>query len=161
MIETFDFLMRFWELRARFERLDEGMTQAERLELLSLLQLLTSASVARDTSEPCSAAERGLPVQLTAGSGFLAATVNEVGADGLIVTAAEPIRPSSRTVAYVADAINGVEYSLPCVVAWAREAEPWMMGLAIDGVPVRGQFLAPLTALLRSPLGCPSEQMQA
>jgi hypothetical protein len=161
VIETLDFLIRFWELRARFEQCGDLLSEAERLELLSLFPLVTGAAIS--AAPDCSSGQRrGIPVQLTAGNGFLAADVRELRADGLVVGAAEPIDPGSRTMAYFADAVSGIEYSLPCVVAWALEAEPWIMGLALDGLPTRAELLAPVSALLRSPLGHhPGEQVQA
>jgi hypothetical protein len=160
VLKTLDFLIRFWELRARFEQSGGLLSEAERLELLSLFSLITGTTIG--IAPDCSSGQRqGIPVQLTAGSGFLAGEVRELRADGLVVGAAEAIHPGSRTMAYFADAVSGIEYSLPCVVAWAFEAEPWIMGLALDGLPSRDRLLAPVSALLRSPLGHPSEQVQA
>lgn len=159
MIETLDFLIRFWELRARYELHDDRLSEAERLELLSLYPLVTTTPISAVPDG--SLVHRGIPVQLTAGSGFLAGDVRELRADGLVVGAAEPIEAGVRTMAYFADAVSGIEYSLPCMVAWALEGEPWVMGLALDGLPARAELLAPVSALLRSPLGHPSERVQA
>ena len=41
MIEKLDFLVRFWELKARHATLGEPLGQDEQRELLSLLQLVT------------------------------------------------------------------------------------------------------------------------
>jgi hypothetical protein len=160
VIDALDFLVRFWELRGRFEQLGVPLTEAERLELLSLFPLVTSTPISAEP-DASAAQRRGIPVQLTAGSGFMAADLRELRADGIVVGAAEPISPGLRTMAYFPDAVSGVEYTLPCVVAWAHEAEPWIMGLALDGLPARAQLLAPVSALLRSPLGHPSERVQA
>ncbi len=160
MIDTLDFLIRFWELRARFELHGRLLSEPERLELLSLFPLVTATPI---TAVPDGSLGqgRGIPVQLTAGSGFLAGDVRELRADGLVVGAAEPIETGARTMAYFADAVSGIEYSLPCMVVWALEGEPWMMGLALDGLPARAELFAPVSALLRSPLGHPSERVQA
>src|SRR3972149_3068070 len=119
-----------------------------------MIQMVTSTTITADP-DPSSSLRRGIPVQLTAGSGFLAGDVRGLRADGLVGGAAEPISPGVRTIAYVADAVSGVEYSMPCVVAWAYDAEPWMMGLALDGLPARAELMAPISALLRWPLGHP------
>jgi hypothetical protein len=58
-----------------------------------------------------------------------------------------------RTILNVADAVSGVEYSVPCVVTWAREDEPCLIGLAPDGVPTRSEFTVPASGFFRSPLG--------
>jgi hypothetical protein len=159
-MDTLDFLVRFWELRARYDRLGVPLSDRERLELLSLIQMVSSASVASSSETRCGT-RRGIPMQLTAGSGFLAADLRELRTDGLVVGAAEPIGLGTRTIAYVADAVSGFEYSLPCVVTWLRQEEPWLMGLMLDGLPTRAQFAAPVSALMRSPLGHPSLRVQA
>src|SRR4051794_4186045 len=70
VIEKLDFLVRFWELRARYEALGVPLTKHERLELLSLLQLIAAEDepAAMEAIDP---ARRGIPAQITAGSGFL------------------------------------------------------------------------------------------
>ena len=46
-MEKLDFLVRFWELRARYEAIGIPLTKSERFELLSLMQLVASED------EPC------------------------------------------------------------------------------------------------------------
>lgn len=152
MIEKLDFLVRFWELRARYEALGIPLTESERVELLSLVQLVAAAD---EVSEPGPAprARRALPVQLTARSGFLSGDLREVCGEQLIVAAADLIAPGDRAIMYLADAVTGVEYALPCRVVWAHKDSPCAMGFVVDGIPTRSTFTVPVGGMLRSPLG--------
>jgi hypothetical protein len=151
-MEKLDFLVRFWELRARYEALGVPLNKQERFELLSLLQLL-AAQAEPSSIESLDSSRRGVPVQLTAGSGFLAGELRDLSADRLVVGAVEPLATGQRTILYVADAVSGVEYSVPCVVTWSRNDEPCLIGLAPDGIPARSEFTVPVTGIFRSPLG--------
>lgn len=151
-MNDFDLLFRYWELRARYDALGLALTDAERLELLSLLQLATSDGCLASEMENSQLA-RSVPVKLTAGSGFLAADLQKLGTDVLVVAAAENLQPGQRTILAFADAVSGVEYSVPCVVRWAREEQPCLMGLAVDGVPTRARFTVPPCRFFRSLLG--------
>jgi hypothetical protein len=151
-MEKLDLLVRFWELRVRYEALGMPLNKQERLELLSLLQFVASA----DELPPLEAIDtsrRGIPVQLTAGSGFLSGELKELTYERVIVTTAEPLPIGHRTIVYLADAVTGVEYTLPCVVACSRNASPCLVGLAPDGLPLRSHFTVPSSGLWRSPLG--------
>ena len=151
MMEQLDLLVRFWELRARYEALGMPLNKQERLELLSLLQLVAAV----DDAPPLDSVDtsvRGIPVQLTAGSGFLSAELKELAYDRLVVTTAEPLPVGHRTIVYVADAVTGLEYTLPCSVASARTGSPCLVGLAPDGLPLRSHFTVPSSGLWRSPL---------
>lgn len=150
MMEKFDFLVRYWELRARYETLGAALGAHERIELLSLLQLLSTAPSPNSSN---GSGRRGVPVQLTAGSGFLAADLQDVSSERLIVGAAERLPPGRRTIVYIADAMTGVEYAVPCTVAWSREDEPCLISLVPDGIPTRMHFTVPVAGLFRSPLG--------
>jgi hypothetical protein len=151
-MEKLDLLVRFWELRVRYEALGMPLDKHERLELLSLLQLVASADEAPPL-EAIDVSRRGVPVQLTAGSGFLAGELKDLSYDRLIVTTAESVPIGHRTIVYLADAVTGVEYTLPCVVANALTGSPCLIGLAPDGLPMRSQFTVPSSGLWRSPLG--------
>jgi hypothetical protein len=152
VMEKLDLLVRFWELRVRYEALGMPLNKQERLELLSLLQLVASV----DDPLPLDAidtSKRGLPVQLTAGSGFLAGELKDLSYDRLVIATAEPLPIGHRTIIYIADAVTGVEYTLPCVVSSARSDSPCLIGLAPDGLPLRSHFTVPSSGLWRSPLG--------
>jgi hypothetical protein len=152
LMEKLDLLVRFWELRVRYEALGVPLSKQERLELLSLLQLVASG----DEPQPLDsmdASRRGVPVQLTAGSGFLSGELKDLSYERLVVSAAEPLPIGHRTIVYVADAVTGVEYTLPCVVGSTRTDSPCLIGLAPDGLPLRSHFTVPSSGLWRSPLG--------
>jgi hypothetical protein len=150
-MEKLDLLVRFWELRVRYEALGMPLDKQERLELLSLLQLVASG----EESPPLEAVDRsrrGVPVQLTAGGGFLAGELKDLSYDRLVVTTAELLPVGHRTIVYVADAVTGVEYTLPCVIAATRADSPCLLVLTPDGLPLRSQFTVPSSGLWRSPL---------
>jgi hypothetical protein len=151
-MEKLDFLVRFWELRTRYETLGSPLTRSERLELLSLLQLLAAEGepLAVDAID---ASLRGIPVQITAGSGFLSGELKDLSAERLVISAAEGLPNGQRTILHLADAVSGVEYSVPCVVAWSREDEPCLVGLLPDGMATRSEFSTPVSGFFRSPLG--------
>lgn len=151
MMEKLDLLVRCWELRVRYEALGMPLDKQERLELLSLLQLVASA----DEAVPLDVLDitrRGVPAQMTAGSGFLSGELKDISYDRLVVTAAESLPIGHRTIVYVADAVTGVEYTLPCVVASSRMDSPCVIGLMPDGLPLRAHFTVPSSGLWRSPL---------
>src|SRR3954452_7079091 len=86
VMEKLDFLVRFWELRARYEAIGLPLTKNERFELLSLLQLGASedgpsAIEAADTSS------RGATVQLTASATFLSGALKDLSSERLVVGA--------------------------------------------------------------------------
>jgi hypothetical protein len=149
-MEKFEFLVRYWELRARHEAIGAPLTHNERVELLSLLQLMSAED---SLAQALGRSRRGIPVQMTAGSGFLAGELKEASPERLVVGAAELLPAGLRTIVYIADAVTGIEYSLPCTVAWSRDDEPCVIGLTPDGVPARSHFTLTVAGLFRSPLG--------
>jgi hypothetical protein len=56
------------------------------------------------------------------------------------VTATAKIELGARVILHAADAVSGVEYSLPCNVVWAHRGAPWTIALVVDGVPTRSDF---------------------
>jgi hypothetical protein len=161
-MEKLDFLVRFWELRARYEAIGVPLTKSERFELLSMLTLVANED-GTSNIEANHSSRRGVPVQLTAGSGFLAGDLKSLSSERLVVGAASPLPLGERTVVYIADAVTGIEYTVPCVVMWWREDEPCLIGLAPDGLPARSQFTVPKSGLWRSPLriGTTGERVEA
>jgi hypothetical protein len=140
VMDEFDLLFRYWALRAKYEALGAPLTGAERGELLSLVQLAASEREASWDPETAEGGPRGLPVKLTAGGGFLAGELRQMDPELLVVAAAEHLAPGARTVMTLADAVSGVEYSLPCVVRWAKRSAPCLLGLSIDGAPAKAAF---------------------
>jgi hypothetical protein len=151
-MEKLDLLVRFWELRARYEALGIPLTRQERLELLSLLQLVAAEEEPWPV-QAIDASRRGLPVQLTAGSGFLAGDLKDLSYERLVIATIAPLPVGHRTILYIADAVTGIEYTLPCLVAWSHDHEPCLVGLLPDGIPLRSHFTVPPTGLWRSPFG--------
>src|SRR5438477_11345992 len=108
-MEKLDFLVRFWELRARFETLGVPLTKSEGFELLSLLQFLT-ANDEPNAIESIDASRQNIPTQLTTNSGFLATKLKDLSTERLMINAIEALPNGQRTILYITDAVSGVEY---------------------------------------------------
>jgi hypothetical protein len=145
VMDEFDLLFRYWVLRAKYDAVGAPLTDAERTELLSLVQQAASEREALDP-QGAERAFRGLPVKLTAGGGFLAGEVRQMAPELFVVAAAEQLDPGIRTVMTLADAVSGVEYSLPCVVRWAKRSAPCLLGLSVDGAPTKSAFTVSATS---------------
>lgn len=135
MLEKLDFMVRFWDLKARHEA-GAPLTSLERGELLSLLSLM----VADDPMpEPGAAAPHadGLPMQIAMGGGFVAAEARYVCSAGLVVVTNAPLAAGQSTVVRLADPSAGFEHTLPCVVEWTFVGSVITMALRVDGAPTR------------------------
>ena len=152
MIEKLDFLVRFWELRARWEALGVPLSDRERIELLALVQLVGNEGRSRERG-PAALNRRSLPLHMIARGGFLAGDLREVYAELLIVAAAQRLEEGERTVVQVTDVAAGHEYTIPCVVVWSHEAVPCAIALTVDGIPSRTDIVLPLANAWESPLG--------
>jgi hypothetical protein len=141
MLEKLDFMMRFWDLKARHDSLGTPLSRVERVELLSLLGLMA-------TDDPLPAAgppprsEHAIEAQVTAPGRFIAVEIRMVCARGLVVACMTPLPEGQITVVRLADDECGVEYTVPCVVEWAFEGSPSAMALRVDGTPARMAFVA-------------------
>ena len=134
MLDKLELLMRFWELRARHAFAGEPLTSAEQVELLSLMQLMTG-DVELPRPGNLAPSPDSLKAQLI-GDGVIAlAEIRKVSAAGLLVSTHTPSVPSTRFIVKTADAIGGVEYTLPCKVIWSHGANPTSLALSVDGVP--------------------------
>lgn len=139
MLDKLELLMRFWELRARHAFAGEPLTSAEQVELLSLMQLMTGDVVLPRPGNLAPSPD-SLKAQLI-GDGVIArAEIRRVSAAGLLVLTHAPAAPASRFIVKTADAIGGVEYTLPCKVIWSHGANPTSLALSIDGVPSSTPF---------------------
>jgi hypothetical protein len=152
MLEKLDFMVRFWQLRARNGALGAPLSPLERLELLSLLRLMATDAPLPDPG-PAPRTDQGIPAQLAAPGGFIAGELRLVCAEGVVVACASPMRALQSTIVRLADAVSGVEYTLPCTVAWSHVGAPSAMGLRVDGAPSRMSFAIPEPGMWRSPLG--------
>lgn len=153
MIDKLDFMVRFWQLRARHDALGAPLSAVERIELLSLLRLMATDLRLPDPG-PAPRTDQGVPVQLTAKGGFLSGEMRLVCADGIVLACATRMRVGQSTIVRLADAVSGLEYTLPCVVEWVFQAAPSAMALRVDGSPARIAFAIPEPGMWRSPLGC-------
>ena len=141
MIDKLGFLVRFWELRARHATLGEPLSSREQLELLSLMQLVTGDFRMPEPGS-CARPSNALPAQLIGEGTILPVEVRHVCAAALLVASSRAMSPSERVIIRTADAVSGVEFSLPCTVAWVYDASPCIMALVVDGIPVRAEFAA-------------------
>jgi hypothetical protein len=149
VIETLDFLVRFWELSARHATLGYPLAPSEQLELLSLMQLvngdrdLTSVDSTDDASN-------GLPAQLIGEGAIVAVEMRAVSASGVQVVSEGTVPCGAHVVVRATDAVSGVEYVLPCTVARVTAGAPNTMTLVVDGIPSRKTFFSPEAALART-----------
>ena len=152
VIEKLDFLVRFWELKARHATLGHPLTPKEQLELLSLMQLVThDFKVPR--AGPVARTKHALPAQLIGDGAIFAIEVRALSAAALVVASASVVPAGSRVVVRAADAVSGIEYTLPCTVAWVYDATPVVMALVVDGLPTRLDFSSPVDPQMRASLG--------
>ena len=151
VIEKLDFLVRFWELSARHATLGEPLEGAERLELLSLMQLVHSDAQVPPVghAEP---AEDAVPAQLIGDGTIISVEMRDVSASGMLVASADTLPVGVHVIVRAADAVSGVEYVLPCKVAWVHRGAPNTMALVVDGIPSRKNFFSPVDAQARSSL---------
>jgi hypothetical protein len=151
VLEKLDFMVRFWQLKARHESAGAPLSPLERGELFSLLSLMASGD---PLPEPGPAPNSdGVIVQITARGGFLAAELRLVCAGGLVVASFVPLAVGQSTLVRLADPASGVEYTLPCVAEWSFIANPIALALRVDGVPARAAGATPEMGTWRSPLG--------
>jgi hypothetical protein len=69
--------------------------------------------------------------------------VRAISAAALIATSEGRVPVGARVIVRAADAVGGVEYALPCTVAWVHTGTPHTMALVVDGVPARKIFSSP------------------
>ena len=139
MIEKLDFLVRFWELKARNASLGEPLESREQIELLSLMQLVTG-DLDAPPAGPVDRPKGALPAQMIGDGTILPVEMRNVTATGVIVSCASTIPVGAQVILRAADAISGVEYALPCKVLWVYRAAPTIVALAVDGIPTRTVF---------------------
>jgi hypothetical protein len=61
--------------------------------------------------------------------------------------------PGERAILRAADAVSGVEYSIPCSVMWVYEGAPTTLALVVDGLPARNDFTSASDAQARATMG--------
>lgn len=139
MIDKLDFLVRFWELRARSESLGDPLAAREQIELLSLLQLVTRELDVPNVG-PVARPRSALPAQMIGEGTILPVEIRSVSAAACVVSCASTVPQGAQVILRAADAISGVEYAMPCRVLWVYEGAPTILALRVDGVPTRRVF---------------------
>src|SRR5262245_59894928 len=100
-----------------------------------------------DELGPSPCMEGDVLVQLMVPGGFIFGEFCFVCAEGLFVSCATSVRAGQRTILRVADAVFGIEYTIPCAVEWAHTGSPSAMALRVDGEPTRMSFAIPLPGM--------------
>ena len=152
MIEKLDFLVRFWELKARNASLGEPLAPREQIELLSLMQLVLG-DLEAPSMGPVERPKGALPAQLIGDGIILAVEIRAVAASAVVVSCASSVSVGSQVILRAADAISGVEYALPCNVLWVYKASPMIVALSVDGIPTRLVFADVPQPRMSMPLG--------
>lgn len=152
MIEKLDFLIRFWELRARNVSLGEPLLPREQIELLSLMQLV-GGDLDVPAAGPVERPRGALPAQMIGEGTILNVEVRSVSAAAVIVSCASTVPAGSNAILRVADAVSGVEYALPCNVLWVYRGSPTIVALSVDGIPTRVVFAGVPEPRMSMPLG--------
>lgn len=150
MIDKLDFLVRFWELKARNASLGEPLTSGEQIELLSLMQLVTS-----DLEVPAvgmyERPKHALPAQMIGDGTILPVEIRAVSAGAVILSCTSTVPAGAQVVLHAADAITGVEYTFPCNVLWVYRGQPTILAVSIDGIPTRRVFVGVAEPRLTTP----------
>jgi hypothetical protein len=148
VIEKIDFLVRFWELRARSESCGDPLAPGEQVELLSLMQLVTVDRKVQSAG-PVTRESGAVPAQVIGDGAIQAIEIRNVSAAAILVAASSVLSAGAQVIVRIADAISGVEFALPCEVTWAYQGAPCTMALAVDGIPTRTDFVATAATSLR------------
>jgi len=142
VIEKIDFLVRFWELKARNAQLGEPLSTQEQVELLSLMQLVTGEHRVPEVG-PVGRTRGALPAQLIGDGTIKSVEIRSVSASALLIASATALSAGSQVIVRAADAVSGVEYALPAKVMWVYLGSPCTMALVVDGIPKRADFSMP------------------
>jgi hypothetical protein len=142
VIDKIDFLVRFWELKARNATLGEPLSSTEQVELLSLMQLVIGDTKLQSAG-PVVRTRSALPAQIIGAGTIKAVEIRSVSASALLVAGSSSLSAGAQVIVRTADAVSGIEYALPCKVVWAYVGTPCTMALAVDGIPTRTDFSTP------------------
>jgi hypothetical protein len=154
MIETLDFFVRFWELKARHATVGEPLRASEQIELLSLMQLVTR-DLRIPKAGPISRGHGALPAQLIGDGVILPIEIRNVSAAAILAACDGAVSEGVRVIVRASDALRGVDYALPCTVAWVHGGagdSRYTIALVVDGIPTRSHFSSPPDAQARSAL---------
>jgi len=156
VLEKLDFMMRFWDLKARHGFLGAPLSPVERVELLSLLGLMATDDPLPPPGPP-PRSEHALEALITTCGHFIAVEVRMVCARGLVVACVTPVPTGQSTLVRLARDGTGIEYTLPCVVEWGVVGTPSSMALCVDGAPARMSFTVPEGLAWGSAIGWAAE----
>src|SRR5579871_2499644 len=108
VMEKIDFLVRFWELRARSERLGDPLGPSEQVELLSLMQLVTGggASKVPEAGPVARDAASAIPAQVIGDGAIQAMEIRNVSAAAILVASTSRLSSGSHVILRVADAVS-------------------------------------------------------
>jgi hypothetical protein len=154
VIEKLDFLVRFWELKARHATLGEPLGPKEQVELLSLMQLVMG-EFGIPLAGPVKRPKSALPAQLIGDGTLRAVEIRGITAAALLVASASPLPDGAQVIVRAADAVTGVEYTLPCKIVWSHPGttqEACTMALVVDGIPTRTVFVTAADAQVNTAL---------
>jgi hypothetical protein len=151
LIDKLDFLVRFWELKARNASLGEPLGPNEQIELLSLMQLVTG-DLDVPSAGPIERPKGALPAQMIGDGTILAVEVRSISAAAVVVSCASVVPAGTHIILRTADAISGVEYALPCTVLWVYKGAPTIVALHVDGIPTRAVFASVPVPSMAMPL---------
>jgi hypothetical protein len=151
VIDTLDFFVRFWELKARHASIGEPLRPSEQIELLSLMQLVTH-DLRVPRPGPAMRRRGALPAEIIGDGVIQAIELRSVSAAAIIAAGASLMPEGARVVVRATDAVRGVEYVLPCTIAWIHPGSPNTIALVLDGIPTRKSFTSPPDALGRNAL---------
>jgi hypothetical protein len=148
LIEKVDFLVRFWELKARSETCGNPLAAAEQLELLSLMQVVTLDRKVQ-LAGPVVREAGAIPAQMIGDGAIQPIEIRSVTAAAILIATTAALPAGSQVILRIADAVSGIEFALPCEVTWAFPGTPSTMALAVDGIPTRTDFVATAATSLR------------
>jgi hypothetical protein len=151
VIDTLDFFVRFWELKARHASVGQPLRPSEQIELLSLMQLVTH-DLRLPHPGPAVRRRGALPAELIGDGIIQPIELRSVSAAAIIAVGGSVLADGARVVVRAADAVRGVEYVLPCIVAWVHAGSPNTIALVLDGIPTRKSFTSPPDSLGRNAL---------
>jgi hypothetical protein len=138
ILSKLDLLTRYWELAARHARQGEPLAAFERTELLALMQLVGD----QDLPPPMALARPtdAHPAQLIGEGSIRSVELRAVSASALFVCGFAAPNVGASMLLRAVDAVAGVEYTVPCRVAWVHPDKPVAMALVVDGAPHRLRF---------------------
>jgi hypothetical protein len=159
VIETLDFFVRFWELKGRHATVGEPLRPSEQIELLSLMQLVTH-DLRIPKAGPLGRRRGALPAQLIGDGVICSIELRSVTAAAILAASGSRVSEGARVIVRASDAVRGVDYALPCTVAWvhlapASSSQAEMantLALVVDGIPTRSHFSSPPDAQARNSL---------